>query len=388
MHSHRETTLARAGTILVVCLLPSPSAPYLPSRRILWTHMRSSPSPVQAIPPRSTTLSRLAMHATLTRPQSPRCPCSPGTSIRPQPLLQTRVLPGATLEQQPPRRIQALRLPTHLPRLVDSHSTLQPCPLHHWPRPTPRHRHPQPHHPSLSTTHRPLRSPCIVHHTRPVPRTVKLHPPPLCLMLGMGEDSMEHLPCSNNISSSNNISNSLHSDPTTSIPSSWPLTGELLSLRWHTRTSRMVKSMRSLHGKDSYGCLFEGTLQDYSWFFFPNDFGCDSRPRQTHNYPKVPTCNLYGPDSKVIEEWGYPAKLAMSKPPYRNHVLLSKYKLHLDESSGPHEPLPNGLTVVDAIADYLRLFHAHVVQVNEEKRRKTIRKRKRERPTASYAADC
>ncbi|KAG0045261.1 hypothetical protein BGZ83_009504 [Gryganskiella cystojenkinii] len=85
-------------------------------------------------------------------------------------------------------------------------------------------------------------------------------------------------------------------------------------------------------------------------------------PKQTHNYPKVPTCNLYGPDSKVIEEWGYPAKIAMTKPPYKNHVLLSKYKLHLDETSGPHAPLPNGLTVVDAIADYLRLFHAHVVQ--------------------------
>ena len=77
----------------------------------------------------------------------------------------------------------------------------------------------------------------------------------------------------------------------------------------------------------------------------------------------MPTCNLYGPDSKEILEWGYPAKLAMTKPPYKNHVLLSKYKLHLDESSGPHAPLPNGLTVVEAIADYLRLFHAHVVQV-------------------------
>ncbi|KAG0306327.1 hypothetical protein BGZ97_000790 [Linnemannia gamsii] len=85
-------------------------------------------------------------------------------------------------------------------------------------------------------------------------------------------------------------------------------------------------------------------------------------PKQSHNYPKVPTCNLYGPDSKEILEWGYPAKIAMTKPPYKNHVLLSKYKLHLDESSGPHPPLPNGLTVVDAIADYLRLFHAHVVQ--------------------------
>ncbi|KAG0036652.1 hypothetical protein BGZ82_003913 [Podila clonocystis] len=85
-------------------------------------------------------------------------------------------------------------------------------------------------------------------------------------------------------------------------------------------------------------------------------------PKQTHNYPKVPTCNLYGPNSKEILEWGYTAKVAITKPPYKNHVLLSKYKLHLDEASGPHPPLPNGLTIVDAIADYLRLFHAHVVQ--------------------------
>lgn len=88
-----------------------------------------------------------------------------------------------------------------------------------------------------------------------------------------------------------------------------------------------------------------------------------SRPKQTHNYPKVPTCNLYGPGSKEILEWGYTAKVSITKPPFKNHVLLSKYKLHLDDASGPHPPLPNGLTVVDAIADYLRLFHAHVVQV-------------------------
>ncbi|KAF9542382.1 hypothetical protein EC957_002117 [Mortierella hygrophila] len=85
-------------------------------------------------------------------------------------------------------------------------------------------------------------------------------------------------------------------------------------------------------------------------------------PKQTHNYPKVPTCNLYGPNSKEILEWGYTAKTAITKPPYKNHVLLSKYKLHLDDAAGPHPPLPNGLTVVDAIADYLRLFHAHVIQ--------------------------
>lgn len=268
MHSHKEATPARAGTSRVVCLLQSRLAPSLPSRRILWTHMRSSPRPVQASPPLFITPSRLLIHATLTRPQSPRPPSSTGTYIRPRPLLQTRVLPGATLGQQP-RRIQARRLPTHPPRLgVGSHSTLQPCPLRPWPHPTPRHRHLQLHHPNLSITHRPLPSPCIVHRIKHrVQYTVKLRPTQSCLMLGM-EDSMEHLPCSNNISSGNSNSNTnLHSDPITPIPLSWPLTGELLSLPWRTRTSRMVRSMRFLPGKDMNDFAQENSFDLFLFLF-------------------------------------------------------------------------------------------------------------------------
>ncbi|KAF9365506.1 Heat shock 70 kDa protein 12A [Mortierella sp. NVP85] len=114
----------------------------------------------------------------------------------------------------------------------------------------------------------------------------------------------------------------------------------IMAIDWGTTYSSMA-----------YACQQDGEVHEVSTW-----------PKQSHNYPKVPTCNLYGPGSKEIQEWGYPAKIAMTKPPYKNHILLSKYKLHLDDSSGPPPPLPNGLTIVDAIADYLRLFHAHVVQ--------------------------
>lgn len=40
-------------------------------------------------------------------------------------------------------------------------------------------------------------------------------------------------------------------------------------------------------------------------------------------------------------------------------LLLSKFKLYLVESL-ENEVLPNGLNITGAIADYLRVFHAHV----------------------------
>lgn len=52
----------------------------------------------------------------------------------------------------------------------------------------------------------------------------------------------------------------------------------------------------------------------------------------------------------------------MQRPTARNSVLLKQYKLYLDENIAKElPPLPNGLTIVDAIADYLRVFHDHVV---------------------------
>ncbi|KAG0365658.1 Heat shock 70 kDa protein 12A [Gamsiella multidivaricata] len=119
----------------------------------------------------------------------------------------------------------------------------------------------------------------------------------------------------------------------------------------HTYPIIMAIDWGTTYSSMAYAYQYDGEVHEVSTW-----------PKQSHNYPKVPTCNLYGPGSKDILEWGYPAKIAMTKPPFKNHILLSKYKLHLDESSGPHPPLPNGLTVVDAISDYLRVFHAHVLQ--------------------------
>jgi hypothetical protein len=52
----------------------------------------------------------------------------------------------------------------------------------------------------------------------------------------------------------------------------------------------------------------------------------------------------------------------MQRPTARNSVLLKQYKLYLDENIAKDlPPLPNGLTIVEAISDYLRAFHEHVV---------------------------
>lgn len=47
------------------------------------------------------------------------------------------------------------------------------------------------------------------------------------------------------------------------------------------------------------------------------------------------------------------------KPNNSDLMLLSKFKLYLDEHL-QNEVLPNGLNVIDVIADYLGLFHTHV----------------------------
>lgn len=86
-------------------------------------------------------------------------------------------------------------------------------------------------------------------------------------------------------------------------------------------------------------------------------------PKQNNNvYPKTPTLNYYKGNSNKISQWGNAARLEMVKPNARDSVLLKQYKLYLDENIAKDlPPLPNGLTVVEAIAHYLEAFHAHVV---------------------------
>ncbi|KAI9277976.1 hypothetical protein BC943DRAFT_364059 [Umbelopsis sp. AD052] len=83
-------------------------------------------------------------------------------------------------------------------------------------------------------------------------------------------------------------------------------------------------------------------------------------PRQ-HNqvYPKTPTLSLYRRGSPELLDWGHGARRTAMKPNSTDLLLLSKFKLYLDENLH-QESLPNGLSVLDVIADYLRVFHQHV----------------------------
>ncbi|KAI7877639.1 actin-like ATPase domain-containing protein [Lichtheimia hyalospora FSU 10163] len=113
------------------------------------------------------------------------------------------------------------------------------------------------------------------------------------------------------------------------------------------------------------GIDFGTTFSGCSYAFIQNDEVIDivRWPKQNNNvYPKTPTLNFYHGNSDQMTQWGNAARLEMQRPTARNSVLLKQYKLYLDENIAKDlPPLPNGLTIVDAIADYLRAFHDHVV---------------------------
>ncbi|RUP50449.1 hypothetical protein BC936DRAFT_139040 [Jimgerdemannia flammicorona] len=71
---------------------------------------------------------------------------------------------------------------------------------------------------------------------------------------------------------------------------------------------------------------------------------------------------FYKPNNKKLSQWGNAARLEMVKPSNKDALLLKQFKLYLDEEASKDlPPLPNGLIVVEVIADYLRNFHAHVI---------------------------
>ncbi|OZJ06414.1 hypothetical protein BZG36_00543 [Bifiguratus adelaidae] len=83
-------------------------------------------------------------------------------------------------------------------------------------------------------------------------------------------------------------------------------------------------------------------------------------PRQNNNvYPKTPTLLMYRKNSKEVIDWGHGARRSAFRPNTADCILLSKFKLYLDENLRLN-PLPSGLNVVEVIADYLRAFHQHV----------------------------
>ncbi|KAI8647505.1 hypothetical protein BD408DRAFT_408675 [Parasitella parasitica] len=83
-------------------------------------------------------------------------------------------------------------------------------------------------------------------------------------------------------------------------------------------------------------------------------------PKQNNQvYPKTPTLSLYRKGSTQLVEWGHGARRLAMKPNNADSMLLSKFKLYLDEHLQQTD-LGNGLNIIDVIADYLRAFHLHV----------------------------
>ncbi|KAI9015286.1 hypothetical protein CLU79DRAFT_797009 [Phycomyces nitens] len=83
-------------------------------------------------------------------------------------------------------------------------------------------------------------------------------------------------------------------------------------------------------------------------------------------YPKVPTAAYYEDGSKQIAAWGYEA-IRKANMPNKKGSLLTRFKLLLDPSVSNTISLPNGLTPLQVIADYLREFHKHVHKEFENK---------------------
>ncbi|KAI9015293.1 hypothetical protein CLU79DRAFT_797025 [Phycomyces nitens] len=87
-------------------------------------------------------------------------------------------------------------------------------------------------------------------------------------------------------------------------------------------------------------------------------------------YPKVPTVSYYENGRQEIAAWGYEAIRKANKP-NSNGSLVTRFKLLLDPSISDTIELPNGLTPLQVIADYLREFHKYVHKEFDKKLGKT-----------------
>ncbi|KAI8996929.1 hypothetical protein BDB01DRAFT_751584 [Pilobolus umbonatus] len=107
-----------------------------------------------------------------------------------------------------------------------------------------------------------------------------------------------------------------------------------------------------------FGTTFSGCCYAFSKDGNDEIIDITKWPRQQNVYPKTPTLSLYRNGSNKLVAWGQEAKkIAMKKS--NNDQLISRFKLQLDENI-KLDPLPNGLTALDAITDYLEAFHTHV----------------------------
>ncbi|KAI9271861.1 hypothetical protein BDA99DRAFT_433353 [Phascolomyces articulosus] len=121
-----------------------------------------------------------------------------------------------------------------------------------------------------------------------------------------------------------------------------------------------------------FGTTYSGAAYGFTHSTPPEVFDIQNWPQKGGNfYPKVPTLSVYPrqnqPGTKLsgrstLSDWGHSAKKAMLKPhSEKKNILLSQFKLQLDESL-KQPPLENGLTPVQAVADYLLELHEHTLQ--------------------------
>ncbi|KAI9010353.1 hypothetical protein CLU79DRAFT_774122 [Phycomyces nitens] len=78
-------------------------------------------------------------------------------------------------------------------------------------------------------------------------------------------------------------------------------------------------------------------------------------------YPKVPTACLYEADTKRIIAWGNDA-IFKSQRPNTKDILIERFKLALDPNIATQASLPNGLTALEVITDYLSAFHGYILE--------------------------
>ncbi|KAI9302037.1 hypothetical protein BJ944DRAFT_242736 [Cunninghamella echinulata] len=112
-----------------------------------------------------------------------------------------------------------------------------------------------------------------------------------------------------------------------------------------------------------FGTTFSGASYAFT-NVAPEVFDVQKWPHSRGNYyPKTPTLSLYKrAEPSQLVEWGHAARKAMVKPQSdKSNILLSNFKLNLDTKLN-RPPLENGLTVVDAVSDYLRELHKHVFE--------------------------
>ncbi|KAI9271875.1 hypothetical protein BDA99DRAFT_602599 [Phascolomyces articulosus] len=121
------------------------------------------------------------------------------------------------------------------------------------------------------------------------------------------------------------------------------------------------------------GTTYSGVSYTFTHLTPTEVFDIQNWPHKDGNYyPRVPTQSVYprcnqqqqtqSPKQATLSEWGHGAMKAMLKPGATKHnVLLSQFKLNLDESL-KRPPLENGLPPVQAISDYLSKLHKHALQ--------------------------